>query len=203
MSTINIIGAGLSGLALALALQQQGMTCVVYEPRPAPLNIGGAVMLSPNALRVTHALGLYDNIKSKGFNFDVLHCRDAAGNLAKTYEFGSQEKYGFQALRIYRHILIDAFVKELKTRNIPVRYGKNSPTSWRTHRMGSPLPSPTAQWNPPLSSLVLTASTRKFDATSIRTWFPTSLAWRVSQQQSRWLRSNSLIMITYLLPSSR
>jgi len=48
---VAIIGAGLSGLALALA-SQQAIPCRVYENRSSPLNIGGAVMLSPNALRV-------------------------------------------------------------------------------------------------------------------------------------------------------
>lgn len=124
MSTVVIIGAGLSGLTLALALHQQGIECVVYESRPAPLNIGGAVMLSPNALRVLDTLNLYDSVKSKGFNFDVLHYRDVSGNLIETYEFGSREKYGFQALRIYRHVLIDALVDELKAKGIPVRFGK-------------------------------------------------------------------------------
>lgn len=123
MSTVVIIGAGLAGLTLALALHQQGIKCVVYESRPAPLNIGGAVMLSPNALRVLHALGLYDRIKSKGFNFDVIHYRDVSGNLLETYEFGSEQKYGFQALRIYRHVLIDALVDELAAKGLPVRYG--------------------------------------------------------------------------------
>jgi 2-polyprenyl-6-methoxyphenol hydroxylase-like FAD-dependent oxidoreductase len=47
-----IIGAGLSRLALALALHQQAIPCRVYENRGSPLNIGGAVMLSPKALRV-------------------------------------------------------------------------------------------------------------------------------------------------------
>lgn len=124
MSTVVIIGAGLSGLTLALALHQQGIPCVVYESRPAPLNIGGAVMLSPNALRVLDTLNLYDGVKSKGFNFDELHYRDTSGNLIETYEFGSREKYGFQALRIYRHVLIDALVDELKAKGIPVRFGK-------------------------------------------------------------------------------
>ncbi|KAF3769705.1 putative salicylate hydroxylase [Cryphonectria parasitica EP155] len=124
MSTIKIIGAGLSGLTLALALHQQGIPSTVYESRPAPLNIGGAVMLSPNALRVLHALDLYNKVKSKGYNFNTLEYKDGPGNLLETYEFGSQEKYGFQALRVYRHVLIDTLVEELKEKGISVIFGK-------------------------------------------------------------------------------
>lgn len=124
MAIIKIIGAGLSGLTLALSLHQQGIQCIVYESRSAPLNIGGAVMLSPNALRVLHALGIYDSIKNKGYNFDQLHFRDPAENMIETYEFGSREKYDFHGLRIYRHVLIDALVDELRAKGIPVIYGK-------------------------------------------------------------------------------
>ncbi|KAJ4391801.1 hypothetical protein N0V93_005421 [Gnomoniopsis smithogilvyi] len=121
---IKIIGAGLSGLTLALALHQQGIQCIVYEYRPAPLNIGGAVMLSPNALRVLHGLGLYDSIKTKGYSFDKLHFRDTSENVIETYDFGSQERYGFSGLRIYRHVLIDALVDDLRAKSVPVVFGK-------------------------------------------------------------------------------
>lgn len=120
---IAIVGAGLSGLTLALALYDQGISCTVYESRSGPLNIGGAVMLSPNALKVLDALHLYDNLKTQGFNFSHLHYRDVAGDLLETYEFGNKDEYGYEALRIYRHVLIDTLLAELKRKNIPIQFG--------------------------------------------------------------------------------
>ncbi|KAK2608908.1 hypothetical protein QQS21_002621 [Conoideocrella luteorostrata] len=120
---VSIIGAGLAGLTLALALHQQSIPVTVYESRPSPLNIGGAVMLSPNALKVLDALDLYDIIKTKGYNFDDLHYRNSKGDLLETYEFGSVQKYGYQGLRIYRYVLIDELVAALKTRGVNVTYG--------------------------------------------------------------------------------
>ncbi|KAK1753785.1 hypothetical protein QBC47DRAFT_430762 [Echria macrotheca] len=122
--TTAIIGAGLSGLCLALALHQQSLPCIVYESRAAPLNIGGAVMLSPNALRVLDALGIYSTIKRQGYNFEILHFRTLAGELTETYEFGSEAKYGYPGLRIYRHVLIDALLAALRDRRVPVEYGR-------------------------------------------------------------------------------
>lgn len=123
-SEIAIIGAGLSGLTLALALHQQGMERVtVYESRPAPLNIGGAVMLSPNALKITNALGFYGTIKSNGYNFELLDFKTPSGELIDTYEFGSETKYGYKANRIYRHELIDAVLEKVRDAGIAVKYG--------------------------------------------------------------------------------
>ncbi|KAG8165567.1 hypothetical protein KVR01_004119 [Diaporthe batatas] len=120
---VAIIGAGLSGLALALALHDYGISCIVYESRPGPLNIGGAVMLSPNALKVLDALHVYDDLRTQGFSFTELHYRDVSGNLLETYEFGNKQKYGYDALRIYRHVLIDTLLAELKRKEVPIKFG--------------------------------------------------------------------------------
>ena len=122
-SNIAIIGAGLSGLTLGLALHQVSIPCTIYESRPAPMNIGGAVMLSPNALKVLDALGLYERIKIKGYNFELLEFKDAKGTLLETYEFGGQDRYGYKGLRIYRHVLIDEIVGMLKEKGITVNFG--------------------------------------------------------------------------------
>ncbi|OAA61791.1 Monooxygenase, FAD-binding protein [Niveomyces insectorum RCEF 264] len=119
-----IIGAGLAGLTLALALHQQGIAATIYEARPAPLNIGGAVMLSPNALRVLDALGLYEAVKPQGYSFDRLEFRDDGEHITETYEFGSIAKYGFQGLRIYRFVLIDALVAALREKGIKIHFGR-------------------------------------------------------------------------------
>ncbi|KAK2604626.1 hypothetical protein N8I77_007539 [Diaporthe amygdali] len=120
---VAIVGAGLSGLTLALGLQDQGISCTIYESRPGPLNIGGAVMLSPNALKVLDALHLYNGLKTQGWNFSYLQYRDVSNKLLEIYEFGNKDEYGYEALRIYRHVLIDTLLAELKRKNIPIQFG--------------------------------------------------------------------------------
>ncbi|RFU32811.1 hypothetical protein B7463_g3495, partial [Scytalidium lignicola] len=123
-SNVAIIGSGLSGLSLALALQQQNIPCTVYESRAAPLNIGGAVMLSPNALKVLDALNVYDRVRVKGYNFETLEYKDGSGKLLETYEFGGKEKYGYAGLRIYRHVLIDELLDVMRERDVEIKFGK-------------------------------------------------------------------------------
>lgn len=121
---VAIIGAGLSGLTLALALYQQGIKATVYESRASPLNIGGAVMLSPNALKVLDALDLYRQVQPRGYNFESLQFLKSSGELIETYEFGSKAKYGYPANRIYRHELIDSILSDVLAKGISVVFGR-------------------------------------------------------------------------------
>ncbi|KAJ6151515.1 hypothetical protein N7470_007112 [Penicillium chermesinum] len=70
---VAIIGTGLSGLALGLALHNHSIPVTIYESRPISLDIGGAIMLSPNALRVLGDLGVYETTKALGYQFSLLH----------------------------------------------------------------------------------------------------------------------------------
>lgn len=89
---VAIIGAGLSGLALALSLHKQSIPCTVYEARSASLDIGGAIMLSPNALRILDAVGIYDRIRVHGFEFQNLYFRSSEDEARDSYEFGNRQK---------------------------------------------------------------------------------------------------------------
>lgn len=120
---VAIIGAGLAGLCLALALNEQNIACAIYESRSESLNIGGAIMLSPNSLRILAALGIYERIRDKGYDFDTVEYRDITVDTVETHEFGSEEKYGFKALRIYRHIVIDELLAMLSKKGVRIEYG--------------------------------------------------------------------------------
>ncbi|KEQ70681.1 putative salicylate hydroxylase [Aureobasidium namibiae CBS 147.97] len=118
----SIIGAGIAGLTLALSLQTQGISCAIYKSRPSPQNIGGAVMLSPNSLKLFDDMSIYNDLKQLGYSFDTLYFRDVAGSPKETYPFGSVEKYGYSGLRVYRYQLIDLLLQKLTTTNIPIYY---------------------------------------------------------------------------------
>ncbi len=58
MSRVAVIGAGIGGLAAALALLQRGLDVDVYEQAPQLGEVGAGIQISPNGTRVLYALGL-------------------------------------------------------------------------------------------------------------------------------------------------
>lgn len=131
---IAIIGGGLAGLALALALHQHGIAMTVFEARAEPLDIGGAVMLSPNALKVLDKLGVYEDVRREGYEFRTLTWQTIEGTTVEREEFGDRQKYGYDALRVHRYVLINALVSALTSRASMIMI-KRSPlaasTAWR------------------------------------------------------------------------
>lgn len=124
INRVAIIGAGLSGLTLALALHKQSIPCILYEARSSALNIGGAIMLCPNGLRILDHLDVYKRIRPEGYEFDKLYFRSSDDQPMDTYEFGGIKQYGYRAMRVYRHVLIRELFAMVCEAGIPIEYHK-------------------------------------------------------------------------------
>ncbi len=64
--TIAIVGGGIGGLGLALALHARGLPCEVYESVPEVHEIGVGITLLPHAMRELAALGLQPALEAAG-----------------------------------------------------------------------------------------------------------------------------------------
>jgi salicylate hydroxylase len=73
---IAIIGAGIGGLTLALALRQRGIHADVFEQAPALTEVGAAVALSANATRELDRLGLMPGLEAVSTEPSELIFRD-------------------------------------------------------------------------------------------------------------------------------
>ncbi|KAI3318675.1 kynurenine 3-monooxygenase [Xylariaceae sp. AK1471] len=119
---VAIIGGGLAGLTLALALHGLNIPCTVYEARPEEYDREGAIMLAPNALRVLDSVGVYEQVRDKAFQFDVLTFKDGQNKTTDEYYFGSQKLYGYSAMRILRQQLLGKLKAALRERSFTIHY---------------------------------------------------------------------------------
>ena len=63
---IAIVGGGIGGLTLALALHQRGIACRVYEGAPEVKELGVGITLLPHAMRELTALGVGEALARQG-----------------------------------------------------------------------------------------------------------------------------------------
>jgi 2-polyprenyl-6-methoxyphenol hydroxylase-like FAD-dependent oxidoreductase len=64
--SVVVVGAGIGGLAAALALRSAGFSVRVYEQEAHPRALGFALLLAPNAMSALRELGLADAIVTAG-----------------------------------------------------------------------------------------------------------------------------------------
>lgn len=112
------------GLSLALALHARSIPCSIYELRSPSVKSTGALMLSPNALRILNSLGVYERVRSKGYNFSNIAFKNEDEETTDLYPLGDEHRYGYKALRVYRQILLDELRSAVHECNILVTYGK-------------------------------------------------------------------------------
>ncbi|KAF4944281.1 hypothetical protein FSARC_14714 [Fusarium sarcochroum] len=124
MPQVIIIGGGLAGPVLALALHKHEISSAIYELRPRTYKSGGNIAIAPNAARVLDHIGVYDRLVTQGFNYEEISFENGSGNVLGKFLNGSQKHYNFSALRIKRSIVHDELLAACQQRGIPIHYGK-------------------------------------------------------------------------------
>ena len=79
MVQIAIIGGGIGGLTTALALQQSGFQVDVFEQAPALYDVGAAIAIWPNAMRILQRLNLSDAILERAGVMEEIRWVDQKG----------------------------------------------------------------------------------------------------------------------------
>jgi len=100
-----IVGAGLGGLALALALQRAGANAVLFE-RASELNeVGAGIQMGPNVMRRLQSWGLGGALQSRVARPRGLNARDARqGDVLATMPFDAsfEQRFGAPYATIHR-----------------------------------------------------------------------------------------------------
>ena len=121
-----VIGAGISGPALALALRRSGHTADVFEARPAASDgEGGFFNVAPNGMRALHDLGVGDRIDTEGFHSRGIRFLNASGRevgaLSSSHE---HERFGVENRMLRRSQVRRALVEAAEGKGADTLYGK-------------------------------------------------------------------------------
>ncbi|OON68935.1 hypothetical protein B0919_11650 [Hymenobacter sp. CRA2] len=109
-----IIGAGIGGLATALALRQQGQGVQVCEAAPALREIGAGVVLGANAMRALDHLGVHAVVRTAGYPVTRVALLDERGHVLNDIDTRPfTERIGYDNLAILRADLQRVLLAEL------------------------------------------------------------------------------------------
>ncbi|KAE8537599.1 hypothetical protein D1P53_006307 [Cryptococcus gattii VGV] len=101
-----IVGGGIGGPVLAIALARHNIRSTVYEIRPFASNEGGALIISPNALCVLDkTLGMKDDILNAGYQYDNINIYSSDGLWLGAMVNGDEDEWGYRGVRITRTAL--------------------------------------------------------------------------------------------------
>ncbi|MBX9829039.1 MAG: FAD-dependent oxidoreductase [Xanthobacteraceae bacterium] len=76
-----IVGGGIAGMSLAIALSRKGIASEIVEADPDWRIYGAGITITGPTLRAFEALGLLDRIEAEGFCYDVTRICDADGRV--------------------------------------------------------------------------------------------------------------------------
>ena len=114
---VAIVGAGIGGLTLALALLRRGFDVEVFEQASRLSEVGAGVQISANGSRVLFELGLEQAIMAKAFTPSEKRIRLwNTGQSWKAFDTGpiSAELYGSPYITLHRHDLHSVLVRAVR-----------------------------------------------------------------------------------------
>ena len=113
---VAIVGAGIGGLAAALALGARGMNVTVYEEAVSPREAGAGISIPPNAAILLKRSGLCDALEKINTRSDGLSLRTSQGELVSTPPASA----AMQSYQVHRVEFLNMLLGATKA---PVRFG--------------------------------------------------------------------------------
>jgi 2-polyprenyl-6-methoxyphenol hydroxylase-like FAD-dependent oxidoreductase len=102
-----VVGAGIGGLAAAIALEQAGVEPIVIEQAPELHEAGFGLVVSANAVTALRSLGLRDGVAARGTRVRRAEVRNPRGDLLTRidYEALGWETYGILRAELQQAML--------------------------------------------------------------------------------------------------
>ena len=117
-----VVGAGIGGLAAALALARRGVEVTVLERAPALTELGAGLQLSPNGMRVIEALGLTAQVEDVSAPGGLVQLRDQTGRPVIRLDF-IRRRPGAAFRLVHRARLLEVLAEAARAAGVTIRLG--------------------------------------------------------------------------------
>lgn len=118
---IGINGAGIGGLAAAIALRKLGLDAVVYEQAPRFARVGADINLTPNAVRALDGLGVGDALRETAArpSHRISRMWDTGAETSRLpMQEDAERRYGAPQLTMHRADLMTALEAAVPAANV-------------------------------------------------------------------------------------
>ena len=126
---IGIIGGGVGGMTVALALRKKKFDVEIFERLPFVDKAGAGIQISPNGMRILRAIGLEKKIIEIGNVPSAIEFLDVRTNkLITNIPIGSNifSEFGAGFYQIHRADLITLLHQELLTEGVKLKFGNKA-----------------------------------------------------------------------------
>lgn len=131
-----VVGAGIGGLAAALAVRRAGWTVRVFDRARSPSELGFALALAPNAVNALRDLGVADEVMTAVSPVNLIEVRRADGRVLRRFATAPTQNGDLQLLLASRPALHGALLDALGPG--PLRLG-NAATGFEATDAGARL----------------------------------------------------------------
>ena len=121
---VTVIGAGIGGLATALALSRRGAKVSVLEQSGEIAEVGAGLQITPNGVAVLDALGLGEKLRQRGLAASAIELRDfARGALVVRLDLARHSRDRTYLL-LHRADLIGALARAAERAGISIKFNQ-------------------------------------------------------------------------------
>jgi 2-polyprenyl-6-methoxyphenol hydroxylase-like FAD-dependent oxidoreductase len=132
LGNVLIVGGGVAGMALAIALDRTGIAAEVVEITPQWTTLGTGISLQGPALRALRAIGLLDDCVRAGFGYSHFNACDAEGRIRGTVALPRLNGPDYPAtIGVMRPTLHAVLQHKIAATRVGVRTGTTVASLWQ------------------------------------------------------------------------